>query len=156
MADLSHFLPSNRVISKQKPCTGLGGPLLLRRRPQTLALEKCPFRFSAHFLWVVRYLWCCTCLSYLCALETNPFSVASFANIFFHPAIFILFMVSFAVQKLLSIIGPIYLFLFLFSLLWKVNSKRSCCNLCQSVLPVFSSKSFIMSSLIFSFWSIFS
>ena len=75
----------------------------------------------------------------------------------FSPILWIvfLFMVSFAVRKLLSL-SPICLFLFLFSLLWKVNSKRSCCNLCQSVLPVFSSKSFIMSSLIFSFWSIFS
>ena len=61
----------------------------------------------------------------------------------FSPILWIvfLFMVSFAVQKLLSL-NTICLFLFLFSLLWKINSKRSCCDLCQSVLPMFSSKSY--------------
>ena len=52
-------------------------------------------------------------------LEINPLSAASFANIFSHSegCLFVLFMVSFAVQKLLSFIGPICLFLFLFPLL---------------------------------------
>ena len=45
--------------------------------------------------------------------------VASFATIFSHSenCLFILFVVSFAVQKLFSLVSPIYLFLFLFSLL---------------------------------------
>ena len=30
-----------------------------------------------------------------------------------------------------------------------MNPKRYCCNLCQSVLPMFSSKSFIVSGLTF-------
>ena len=44
-------------------------------------------------------------MSYLYILEINPLSVVSFANIFSHPegCFFILFMVSFAVQKLLSL-----------------------------------------------------
>ena len=43
-------------------------------------------------------------MSCLYILEINPLSVASFANIFFHSVgfLFILFMVSSAVQKLLS------------------------------------------------------
>ena len=51
-------------------------------------------------------------------LDINLLSVASFANIFSHSegCIFILFMISFAVQKLLILIGS-HLFLFLFSLL---------------------------------------
>ena len=39
--------------------------------------------------------------------------------------------------------------LFLFSLVQEVGQKGSCCDLCQSVLPVFSSKSFIVSGLAF-------
>ena len=76
-------------------------------------------------------------------------SVASFANIFFHSldCLFDLFMVSFAVQKLLSLIRSHLFILFLFSLLQEVDPKRNCCNLCQSVLPMFSSKSFIVSGL---------
>ena len=57
-------------------------------------------------------------MSYLYILEINPLSVVSFANIFSHAegCLFVLFMVSFAVQKLLSLISPICLFLFLFLL----------------------------------------
>ena len=59
-------------------------------------------------------------MSCLYILEINPLSLASFANIFFHSkgCLFVLFMVSFAVQKLLSLIRSHFcLFLFLFSLL---------------------------------------
>ena len=55
-------------------------------------------------------------MSSLYILEINSLPVVSFANIFSHSlgCLFILFMVSFAVQKLLSLIGSICLFLFLF------------------------------------------
>ena len=45
-------------------------------------------------------------MSYLYILEINPLSVALFANIFSHSegCLLVLFMVSFAVQKLLSFI----------------------------------------------------
>ena len=54
-------------------------------------------------------------MSYLYILEINPLSVASFANIFsqFEGCVFILFMVSFAMQMLLSLIR-IHLFIFVF------------------------------------------
>ena len=47
-----------------------------------------------------------SCMSCLYILEINPLSVDSFANIFSHSegCLFVLFMVSFAVQKLLSLI----------------------------------------------------
>ena len=68
---------------------------------------------SAHFwigLFVFLILSCLTCL-YI--LEINPLSVASFANIFSHSegCLFVLFMVSFAVQNLLSFIRS-HLFIF--------------------------------------------
>ena len=52
-------------------------------------------------------------MSCLCILEMNPLSVALFANIFSHSegCLFVLFMVSIAVQKLLSFIRS-HLFIF--------------------------------------------
>ena len=55
-------------------------------------------------------------MSCLYILESNPLSVALLANIFLHSegCLFVLFMISFDVQKILSLIRP-HLFLFLFS-----------------------------------------
>ena len=78
----------------------------------TSALEKCLFRTSAQFLFGFFVL----ILSYkncLHILEINPTSVASFTNIFSHSSccLFALFVVSFAVQKLFSLIRY-HLFIF--------------------------------------------
>ena len=56
-----------------------------------------------------------SCMSCLYILEIKPLSVTSFANIFSHSlgCLFILFMVSFAVQKLVSLIRS-HLFIFVF------------------------------------------
>ena len=56
-----------------------------------------------------------SCMRCLYILEINPLLIASFVNIF-SPSVgclFALFMVSFAVQKLLSLIRP-HLFIFVF------------------------------------------
>ena len=66
-------------------------------------------------------------------LEINPFSVVSFAIVFSHSetCLFILLTVSFAVQKLLCLIGPTCLLLFL--IFWDVGHRGSCCDLCRRV-----------------------
>ena len=94
------------------------------------SLEEYLFRSSTSFLIGLFML---SCVSYLYILEINHFSVASFTNIFSHSGgcLFVLIMVSFALQKLLSLIRSYCLFLFLFSLVKEVSQKGCCCDLCQ-------------------------
>ena len=93
-----------------------------------------------------------SCMSCLYILEINPLSVVSFANIFSHSegCLFILFMVSFAVQKLLSLIkSHMFIFLFISVTLGGGSKKILLWFMSTSVFPMFSSKSFIVSGLTF-------
>ena len=85
-------------------------------------------------------------------MEISPLSVASFANIFSHSEgfLFVLFMVSYAVQKLLSFFRS-HLFIFAFiSISLGGGSKRILlCFMSFSVLSMFSSKSLRVSDLTF-------
>ena len=80
--------------------------------------------------------------------EINPLSFALFANIFSHSedCIFILFMVSFAVQKLLSLTRSL-LFIFAFISITQKQIKKDIAVIYVKECSVFFSKNFIVSSL---------
>ena len=116
------------------------------------SLEKCLFRSLAHILigsfifLVLRYMSC------LYIFEINFLSFASFAIIFSHSegCLFTLLIVSFVVQKLLSLIKS-HLFIFAFiSITLRDRSWRILLwFMSESVLPMFPSRSFIVSGLTF-------
>ena len=78
-------------------------------------LEKCLCRSFSHFLIGLFVFLALSCMSCLYILKINPLSVVSFAIIFSHSegCLFTLLIVSFAVQKLLSLIRS-HLFTFVF------------------------------------------
>ena len=91
---------------------------------------------SVHFLIGLLAFLALSCMSCLYILEINPLSVVSLAVIFSHSegCLFTLIIVSFAVQKLLSLIRSHLFILLLFPSLWEVGHKGSCCDLCQRVV----------------------
>ena len=70
------------------------------------SLERCLFMSFPYFLIGLFVFLAMSCMSCLYILEINPLSVVSFAIIFSHSegCLFTLLIVSFAVQKLLSLI----------------------------------------------------
>ena len=118
------------------------------------SLEKCLFRSSVNF-WIE--------LVFQFELHELPmyFRNQSFVNCFFllfshsEGCFFTLFIkVSFAVQKLLSLIRSYVQFYFFISITLEADSRishrGSCCDLCHRVFCLFSSKSFVVSNLTFS------
>ena len=116
------------------------------------SLEKCLYRSFAHFFIRLFIFLMLSCMSYLCILEISALSVASVAIIFSHSesCLFTLLIVSFIVQKLLSLIRS-HLFIFVFiSITLGCGSERFLLwFMSKNALPMFSSKRFIVSGLTF-------
>ena len=112
------------------------------------SLEKCLFSSSVCFLIKFFVFLMLSFMSCLYMLDINPLLVISFANTLSHSVgcLFVLLMVSFAVQKLLSLIRS-HLFIFAFiSFTLGDGPPKYFCYLCQKV---FFCRSFIIFCLTF-------
>ena len=115
------------------------------------SLEKCLLCYFSYFLIGLFVFLVLNCMSCLYILEMNPLSVVSFTIIFSHSegCLFTLFIVSFAVQKLLSLTRSHFFTFVLFPLLQEVGYRGSGFDLCHRVFCLLSSKSFTVSGFIF-------
>ena len=101
-------------------------------------------------------------MSCLYILDINHLLITPFANIFSHPAgcIFVLFMVFFAARKLLSLIKSNLFIFALISFAYGDGYKKILLQfISENILPMFSSRGFMVSCLIFlfkPFWAYFS
>ena len=112
------------------------------------SLGNCLFR-SAHFLIELLFFLILSCINCLYILEMNPLSVASFANSSSNSVgcLFILFMVSFVVQKLL-IRSHLFSFVFVSVTVGGGSEKKllrfiSECSACVFFLELYSIQPYI-------------
>ena len=123
---------------------------VLRRN---VCLGLLPIFLIAFFVYFFLILSCMSCL-YI--LEIKPSSMTSFVNILSHCIgfFFFLFMVFFVVQKFLSLIRfLLFIFTFIYFALGDQFKKVLLWFMLENVLPMFTSRNFRLSHLIFKSWS---
>ena len=112
----------------------------------------CPFlKLGCLSLFVIVFLML-SCMNCLYMWDINPLSVIPLANIFCHSAscLLVLSVISYAVQKLLHLIRfHLFIFGFISFALGDSSKKILLQFMSKSVLPMFSSRSFMVSCLIF-------
>ena len=120
-------------------------------------LEKCLFRSFAHFSIGLLAFLLLSCISYSYILEIKPLSISSFETVFSHSVscLFVFFLVSFAVPKLFSLIRPHgFIFALISVALGDWPEKIFIRLMSENVLPMFSSRSWMVCWLIFKSFSI--
>ena len=118
------------------------------------SLEKWLFMSSTHFFFFhsVVCFFKLSCMNCFYILQIDPLSVASFVNILSHceVCLFILFVASFTGQNLLSLFRiHLFIFVFMFITLWDGSKNILLWFMSMSILSIFPSKNFIVSSLTF-------
>ena len=116
------------------------------------SLEKCLFKSFAHFLIRLFVFLEWSHVSSLYILEIRPLSEVSLANMFPHivGSLFILMLFSLAMQKLFILMrSHLFILSFLSLALGDVAVKMLLRGMSEIFLPMFSSRIFMMSRLIF-------
>ena len=116
------------------------------------SLEQCLFKSFPQFLIGLFVFLALSCMNCLYILEINPLSVVSFAIIFAHSEgfLFTLLIVSFAVQKLLSLIrSHLFTFVFISITLMEVGPRD------LALIYVIECSAYVFPEEFYSFWSYF-